>query len=210
MSGGAGFWSKLRGGLLSYLLHPAWTLDVGVGGRPHVFGNLTEYAPHATTPADFTAWTANQFDPSADWSDVAWLRREWAGTLIIKGVLTPEDSRAAFEAGADAVVVSNHGGRQLDGVASTIEALPRIVDALKSAAPVFVDSGVRSGLDVLRARALGADAVLIGRPWVYAVAARGEAGLFSLLSTFESELRVGMALTGCARLAEAGPALIDR
>jgi L-lactate dehydrogenase (cytochrome) len=196
--------------MLSYLLHPEWTLDVGVRGKPHVFGNLTEYAPHATTPADFTAWTASQFDPSADWRDVGWVRKEWPGRLIIKGVLTPEDARAAIDAGADAVVVSNHGGRQLDGVAPTIEALPPIVEALKGAAPVIVDSGVRSGLDVLRARALGAAATLIGRPWIYAVAAKGEEGLYALLKTFEAELRVGMALTGCARLSEAGPALLDR
>jgi len=210
MSGGVGSWGKLRGGILSYLLHPDWLRDVAIGGKPHVFGNLTEYVPDATAPADFKDWVDSQFDPSVTWTDIEWLRSVWDGKLIIKGVLSPEDAVSAQRAGADAVVVSNHGGRQLDGVSSSIAMLPRVVDAVGDTAQVLMDGGVRSGQDVVKARALGAAATLIGRPWIYAVAARGEAGLNALLRTFKGEMKVSMALTGAPKLSDLSPDILER
>lgn len=209
LSGGGGALGRLRAGLVDYLLHPQWLLDVGVGGKPHVFGNLSEYVPDAATPADFRQWVDKQFDPSVTWKDIERLRRDWVGNLVIKGVLTAEDAVAAADAGADGVVVSNHGGRQLDGVASGLAALPRIADALKGRAKVLVDGGVRSGQDVLRAVASGADAALIGRPWIYAVAAQGEAGLKRYLALVKNDLSVAMALTGVTRIGEVSGELID-
>lgn len=199
LSGSLGPVARLRAGLLSYLLHPGWLREVGLGGRPHTFGNLSEYVPKATTPADFKAWIDSQFDPSVTWADIARLRRDWPGRLVIKGILSEADARAAADAGADAIIVSNHGGRQLDGVASSVTMLARIADALNGGPEILMDGGVRSGQDVVRALALGARAVLIGRPWVYALAAGGEAGLTRLLATFRDEMAVTMALTGTTR-----------
>lgn len=209
LSGGGSPFGKLRAGLIDYLLHPQWLLDVGIGGKPHVFGNLAGYVPEATTPADFRQWVDGQFDASVTWKDIEWLRGEWRGNLVIKGVLTREDASAAVAAGADGVIVSNHGGRQLDGVKSGIAALPPIAEALEGRAKILVDGGVRSGQDVLRAIASGADAALIGRPWVYAVAAEGEAGLKRYLSLVRHDLKVAMALTGAARIGDAGPEILD-
>jgi L-lactate dehydrogenase (cytochrome) len=210
MSGGIGLWGKLRSGLLSYLNHPRWVLDVGIKGKPHLFGNLADYVPKATTPADFKEWVDSQFDPSVTWKDIEWLRSIWDGKLVIKGVLSPEDARAARRAGADAVIVSNHGGRQLDSVSSSISMLPRVVEACGSDVDILVDSGVRSGLDVTKALALGAKATLIGRPWIYAVAAKGEAGLTSMLRTFKSEMDVSMALTAARSVADLTADILDR
>ncbi|MEM9494899.1 MAG: L-lactate dehydrogenase [Pseudomonadota bacterium] len=209
MTGGAGAWGKLRSGIISYMLHPQWTYDVGVNGKPHTFGNLEAYVPKATTPADFKAWIDGQIDPAVTWKDIEWIRRIWDGDLVIKGVLSADDARAAADAGADAVVVSNHGGRQLDGVASSIAALPRIADEVGDKVTTLMDGGVRSGLDVVRARALGARAVLIGRPWIYAVAARGEAGLTALLATMKSGMDVAMALTASTRIDDVTSAILD-
>ena len=210
MTGGAGAWGRLRSGLLSYMMHPQWAYDVGVKGKPHTFGNLEAYVPKATTPADFKQWVDSQFDPSVTWKDIEWLRSIWDGDLIIKGILCVEDAHAADNAGADAVIVSNHGGRQLDGVASSITALPRIANDVGDKLTILMDGGVRSGLDVVRARALGAQAVLIGRPWVYAVAAQGETGLQSLLTTMKGGMDVAMALTAAPTNAELSPAILDR
>ena len=207
---GGGAYGRLRAGIADYLLHPQWLLDVGVGGRPHAFGNLSDYVPEATTPADFRQWVEAQFDASVTWRDIEWLRREWGGALVIKGVLTPGDAAAAIDAGADGVVVSNHGGRQLDGVASGIAALPAIADALKGRAKILVDGGVRSGQDLLRAVASGADAALIGRPWIFAMAAEGEPGLKRYLALMKHDLGVAMALTGVTRIGDIGPDLLDR
>lgn len=209
MSGGAGAWGKLRAGLVSYLMHPGWLRDVGIGGKPHVFGNLSAYVPKATTPTDFKQWVDSQFDASATWADIEWLRSVWQGRLVIKGVLSPEDAVEAARAGADAVIVSNHGGRQLDGVSSSIAMLPRVAEALGGQADILVDGGVRSGQDVVKALALGAKAALIGRPWVYAVAAQGEAGLRRLLASMKGEMEVSMALTGVTDVASIGPGVLD-
>jgi L-lactate dehydrogenase (cytochrome) len=209
MSGGIGLWGKLRSGLLSYLSHPRWLYDVAINGRPHLFGSLAEYVPKATTPADFKEWIDSQFDPSVTWKDIEWLRSVWDGKIVIKGVLNPEDALAAKRAGADAVIVSNHGGRQLDGVSSSVAMLPRVVEAAGDAVDVLMDGGVRSGQDIAKARALGAKAALIGRPWIYALAAGGQASLTSLLQTFKSEMEVTMALTGVSKVADLTPAVLD-
>jgi L-lactate dehydrogenase (cytochrome) len=206
----AGSWARLRSGPLSYLLHPDWTYDVGLKGKPHVFGNLVDYVPDGKSPADFTRWITEQVDAAVTWKDIEWLRSVWKGDLVIKGVLTQEDARDAVGAGADGVVVSNHGGRQLDGVASSIAALPRIADAVGDRTAVLMDGGVRSGLDVVKAVASGAKAVMIGRPWVYAVAARGEKGVISLLKNFQSEMRVAMSLTGARNVGEITADILDR
>jgi L-lactate dehydrogenase (cytochrome) len=210
MTGAAGPLGQLRSGLVSYLMHPKWLLDVGITGKPHTFGNLTEFVPKATTPADFKTWLEAQFDASVTWKDIEWLRSIWDGELIIKGILSPEDANAAARAGADAIIVSNHGGRQLDSVSSSISMLPRIVDVVGDKVDVLVDGGVRSGLDVLKAVALGAKATLIGRPWVYAVASRGEAGLQDLLNTIRAEMKVAMALTGVADIASITADILDQ
>lgn len=209
LSGGLGPLARLRAGLVSYLAHPAWLGDVAIGGKPHTFGSLAPYVPKATTPSDFKGWVHDQFDASVTWKDVAALRQDWQGRLVIKGVLGVEDTREAFRCGADAVVVSNHGGRQLDGVPPAIAVLPRIREAVGEGPVLLVDGGVRSGLDVVRARARGADGVLIGRPWIYAMAARGAEGLRVLLQTQQDEMRVAMALTGVTRAGEIGPDCLE-
>jgi L-lactate dehydrogenase (cytochrome) len=209
LSGGTTLWGKLRGRFGEVLLHPRWGWDVGVRGRPHVFGNLTEYVRDASSPEDFRGWIDSQFDPGVTWDDIEWLRGMWGGRIVVKGVLDPEDAVTAAERGADAVVVSNHGGRQLDGVASTIRMLPKVVDAAGDRTEVLVDSGIRSGQDVLRAVACGAKAAMMGRPWVWALAARGESGLRALLETFRSELRVTMALTACTTIAGVTADVLD-
>jgi L-lactate dehydrogenase (cytochrome) len=184
------------------LSHPAWLWDVQVRGRPHSFGNIAA-ATDAAGFADFWVWISRSFDPTLTWADLDWIRERWSGPVIVKGVLDPEDARAALTAGADALVVSNHGGRQLDGAASSISALPGVVDAVGSALPVLLDGGVRSGLDVLRALTLGARACLIGRPWAFALAARGEAGVAALLERTRTELVTAMQLTGTTRIDQA-------
>ncbi len=210
MDGGTGTFGKLRSGLLDYLIHPRWLLDVGLRGGPHVFGNLADYVAGAKSPEDFKAWIGKNIDASVTWKDIEWLRSIWGGNLIIKGVLNPEDALAAAHAGADGVVVSNHGGRQLDGVSSSIAMLPEIADAAGDKVEIIMDGGVRSGQDVVKAVASGAKMTLIGRPWVYSVAAKGEAGLNSLLNTFRGEMNVSMALTGAPALDDLSPEIIGR
>lgn len=210
MGGGVSALGRLRAGLIDYLLHPSWLRDVAIGGGPHVFGNLKSYVPKATTPADFKNWVDAQFDPSVTWKDIEQLRRDWPGKLIIKGVLSAEDAMLAVESGADAVIVSNHGGRQLDGVSSSIAMLPRVAEALAGRADVLMDGGVRSGQDIARAVASGARAVLVGRPWIWALAAQGEAGLKHLLATLRGELRVTMALTGTPSIAAIASEILSR
>ena len=144
----------------------------------------------------------NNFDPSINWRDLDFIRSEWKGSLIIKGLLDPEDAREAAALGADGIIVSNHGGRQLDGVLSTARALPPIAKAVGDKLTVLADGGVRSGLDVVRMLALGAKGVLLGRAWAYALAAQGEAGVTKMLQLIEAEMRVAMALTGCSNIAD--------
>ena len=186
------------------ILHPRWTWDVGIRGRSHSLGNLEPVLGAKSGLEDYFGWIAKNFDPSITWADLAWVREQWPGPLVIKGILDPGDARAAVEHGADGIVVSNHGGRQLDGAMSTAKALPTIADAVDGKIPVLVDGGVRSGLDVVRMLALGADFVLLGRAWAYALAADGERGVRQMLGFIEAEMRVAMARTGCTTIAEAG------
>jgi L-lactate dehydrogenase (cytochrome) len=173
-----------------------WVRDVAIGGRPLVFGTIASKLPRARSLHDFLQFVLANFDPSVTWKDVEWLRSLWGGPLVIKGVLEAADARLAADAGAQAIVVSNHGGRQLDSVPSTIAALPAIVEAVGDRVEVLFDGGVRSGLDVVKAVALGARACLIGRAWVYALAALGEAGVTRTLETMRREIEVAMALAG--------------
>ncbi|HUG45995.1 MAG TPA: alpha-hydroxy-acid oxidizing protein, partial [Sphingomicrobium sp.] len=159
---------------------------------------------------DLMGWVSANFDASVGWKDVEWVREQWDGPLIIKGILDPEDARAAAGSGADGIVVSNHGGRQLDGVVSTATALPRVAQAVGGRVPVLVDGGVRSGLDVVRMLALGADFVLLGRAWAYALAAAGQGGVAHVLELIEAEMRVAMALTGTTKISEIGAQTLDR
>ena len=183
------------------MTHPAWAWDVGLKGMPHDLGNVSAYLGKPTGLADYIGWLANNFDPSISWKDLQWIRDFWDGPMIIKGVLDPEDARDAVSFGADGIVVSNHGGRQLDGVLSSARALPAIADAVKGDLRILVDSGIRNGLDVVRALALGADAVMLGRAFIYALAAEGQAGVANLLDLFEKEMRVAMTLTGARSIA---------
>ncbi|HET9812507.1 MAG TPA: alpha-hydroxy-acid oxidizing protein, partial [Sphingomicrobium sp.] len=159
--------------------------------------------------SDLMGWVGRNFDASVTWKDVAWVRSQWDGPLVIKGVLDPDDAREAAASGADALIVSNHGGRQLDGVCSTARALPRIVEAVAGRMPVLADGGVRSGLDVVRMLALGADFVLLGRAWAYALAASGGAGVAHVLRLIDAEMRVAMALTGCTKVADIDQGVLD-
>jgi L-lactate dehydrogenase (cytochrome) len=181
---------------------PGWAWDVGVCGRPHSLGNVAPILNGRANIKDFFAWMRDNFDPSINWKDLDFIRSEWQGPLIIKGILDPEDAKESAELEADGLVVSNHGGRQLDGVPSTAKALPAIADAVGDRLTVLADGGVRSGLDVVRMLALGAKGVLLGRAWAYALAARGEAGVSKMLGLIEAEMKVAMALTGARTIAE--------
>jgi L-lactate dehydrogenase (cytochrome) len=187
--------AKLMRGV-DLISHPQWIRDVPLAGKPLTFGNLGDVVPGARTPADFREWIDEGFDPSVTWEDIAWVREHWHGKLVVKGVLDPEDARRAADAGVDGIVVSNHGGRQLDAVPSTVRALPAVADAVGSEVEVLVDGGIRDGLDVVKMIALGARAVLIGRAWAWAVAGRGETGVRHMLRVMRSDIDVALALTG--------------
>ncbi|NRH28341.1 FMN-dependent L-lactate dehydrogenase LldD [Pseudomonas sp. MS19] len=188
--------------MLQAMTHPQWAFDVGLMGRPHDLGNISTYRGNPTGLADYIGWLANNFDPSISWKDLEWIRDFWDGPMIIKGILDPEDAKDAVKFGADGIVVSNHGGRQLDGVLSSARAMPAIADAVKGDLKILADSGIRSGLDVVRMIALGADTVMLGRAFLYALAAAGEAGVSNLLDLFEKEMRVAMVLTGAKSISE--------
>ncbi|MBW2210414.1 MAG: alpha-hydroxy-acid oxidizing protein, partial [Deltaproteobacteria bacterium] len=191
------------------LSHPGWVLNVGVRGKPLTFGNLEAAVPGARSPAEFKDWVDGQFDPSVTWDDLAWVRQHWPGKLVLKGILDPEDAKEAVEVGADAIVVSNHGGRQLDEVRSTASALPLIKDAVGDRLELLVDGGIHSGLDVVKMLALGANACLLGRAWAYAVAGGGEEGVAHTLRIVREEMKVAMALTGNTRIHQLGPDVLD-
>ncbi|WP_140724717.1 FMN-dependent L-lactate dehydrogenase LldD [Pseudomonas sp. Hp2] len=190
--------------MLQAVAHPRWAWDVGLWGRPHDLGNVSRYRGHPTGLQDYIGWLGANFDPSISWKDLEWIRAFWKGPMVIKGILDPDDARDAVRFGADGIVVSNHGGRQLDGVLSTARALPAIADAVKGELKILADSGIRTGLDVVRMLALGADAVLLGRAFVYALAAAGQAGVEHLLGLIEKEMRVAMTLTGARSIGEIG------
>ncbi len=207
LAGAAGALGDLRR-LWQALQRPGWAWDVGVMGRPHALGNIAPRLGRKTAMGDFFAWMRDNFDASCTWADLEAVRAAWPGKLILKGVLDPEDARAAAALGADAIIVSNHGGRQLDGALSTAAALPGIVEAVGERVCVLADGGVRSGLDVVRMLALGARGVLLGRAWAYGLAAAGEAGVAHVLALIEAEMRVAMALTGRTRIADLGPDML--
>ena len=190
--------------------HPQWAWDVGLFGRQHDLGNISAYRGHATGLADYIGWLGANFDPSIAWGDLQWIRDEWDGPMVIKGILEPDDARDALSFGADGIVVSNHGGRQLDGALSTARALPAIADAVKGKMTIFADGGARTGTDVFRLLALGADGVLLGRAFVYALAVQGQAGVEKLLAIMEKDIRTNMVLTGVKSLSEVGPHLLTR
>ncbi|CAH1593660.1 L-lactate dehydrogenase [Vibrio owensii] len=182
--------------------HPSWALDVGMLGKPHDLGNISTYRGEPTKLEDYIGWLGANFDPSISWKDLEWIRDFWDGPMVIKGILDEEDAKDAVRFGADGIVVSNHGGRQLDGVLSTAKALPSIADAVKGDLKIFVDSGIRTGLDVVRMLALGADCTLLGRSFVYALAAQGGAGVENLLDLYDKEMRVAMTLTGAKTISD--------
>ncbi|WP_420135178.1 FMN-dependent L-lactate dehydrogenase LldD [Rhodopseudomonas sp.] len=188
--------------MLQAISHPRWAWDVGLRGRPHDLGNVSAYLNKKIELDDYVGWLGANFDPSIGWRDLQWIRDSWKGEMVLKGILDPQDARDAVRFGADGIVVSNHGGRQLDGVLSTVRALPAIADAVKGDLTVLADSGIRSGLDVVRMLAQGADAVLLGRAFVYALAAAGEKGVAKLLELIDKEMRVAMTLTGARKIAD--------
>ncbi|HVM22481.1 MAG TPA: L-lactate dehydrogenase [Sphingomicrobium sp.] len=201
----AGLSGSMRGPASRFgqvMQRPGWAWDVALRGRPLTMGNLEPLLGSGAALADLMGWVARNFDASVSWKDVGWVRSEWDGPLVIKGILDPDDAREAAHSGADGLVVSNHGGRQLDGALSSARALPRVAEAVDGSVAVLVDGGVRSGLDVVRMLALGADFVLLGRAWAYALAGAGEAGVAHALELVDAEMRVAMALTGCTSVSE--------
>ncbi len=195
LAGAPGLLGRTRRALQA-AAHPNWAYNVGLNGRPHQLGNVAPVLGNGSGLEDFLGWMRDNFDPSVTWKDLDFVRAEWTGPLIIKGILDPEDAREASRLGADGIIVSNHGGRQLDGVLSTARALPPIADAVGDAITLLADGGIRSGLDVVRMLALGARAVLLGRAWAWALGGRGEAGVAHVLRIFAAEIRIAMALTG--------------
>jgi len=192
------------------LTRPRWLWDVELRGRPHSLGNFLPVVDGRAGLGDYVGWIGRNFDPTCTWAELDWIRAHWDRPLVIKGILDVEDARRAADVGADGIVVSNHGGRQLDGVPSTARALPPIAAAVGERLTVLADGGVRSGLDVARMIALGAKGVLLGRAWAWALAAGGEAGVRQLIDIFAAELRVAMMLTGVTRIADIGPDILVR
>lgn len=194
---------------LEIAMKPAWALKVLLGKR-RTFGNLADRMSNAAGLTTLSHWIASQFDPTVTWKDIEWVRSRWPGKLILKGILDPQDARLACANSADAIVVSNHGGRQLDGAASTISVLPEIVDAVGGRCEILFDGGVQSGQDVLKALALGAHGCLIGKTFLYALAAMGQAGVTMALEIISAELQVSLALTGSTDVRSVGPELLRR
>ena len=196
--------------LTQLLTRPGWLLDIGILGKPHSLGNLKHKVESASDLDRYKAFVESQFDPSATWKDIAWLRNNWSGNIIIKGIMDADDAKAAVDAGADGIIVSNHGGRQLDGVSSTIDKLPSIANSVGQHTKVLLDGGIHNGVDVVKAIALGADSVLIGRSWVYAMAAQGEAGVNKLLALYQQEIAATMGLMGVSRIEALNSDVIER
>ena len=192
---------------LDIMMKPAWALNV-LRGKRKSFGNLEGRIPEANSLTTLSQWIAGQFDPTLSWKDVEWVKNLWGGKLVLKGVLDAEDAKIAAQSGADAIVVSNHGGRQLDGTMSSIRALPEVVDAVGERIEVWLDGGIRGGQDVLKALALGARATLIGRAFAYGLGAMGEAGVTRALEIIQRELDVTMALCGLRDVREANRSIL--
>ncbi|MBO9579722.1 MAG: L-lactate dehydrogenase [Sphingobium sp.] len=199
-----GQWIRWR----SIFAHPGWAVNVGLRGRPHALGNVAPLMNGRVRLKDFLRWSGQNFDPSVSWKDLEFLRAHWPGPMVIKGILDVEDAKIAADIGAEGIVVSNHGGRQLDGAPGTAQALPDIAAAVGDRLTVLADGGVQGGLDIIRMLGLGAKGVLAGRAWAYALAAGGEAGVAAMLSRVAAELRTGMALTGCKTIGDIGPQVL--
>jgi L-lactate dehydrogenase (cytochrome) len=195
------------GTFLDIASKPSWALNV-LRGKRRSFGNLEGRIPDAKSLTTLSQWVAGQFDPTLSWKDVEWVKKLWGGKLVVKGILDAEDAKLAASTGADAIVVSNHGGRQLDGTVSSIRALPEIAAAVKGKTEVWLDGGIRSGQDVLRALALGASGTMIGRAYAYGLGALGEAGVTQALEIIHKELDVTMALCGLRDVKDASPAIL--
>jgi L-lactate dehydrogenase (cytochrome) len=195
------------GTALDILRKPGWALNV-LRGKRKSFGNLEGRIPDAKSLTTLSQWVAGQFDPTLSWKDVEWVKKHWGGKLILKGILDPDDAKIAVQSGVDAIVVSNHGGRQLDGAVSSIRALPEIANVVRGKTEVWFDGGIRSGQDVLKALALGARATLVGRAFVYGLGAMGEAGVTRALEILRAELDVTMALCGLRDVKDASPAIL--
>ncbi|ADL02183.1 L-lactate dehydrogenase [Brevundimonas subvibrioides] len=207
LSGGTAMQRQL-GRIAQVMTRPAWAVDVGLLGGPHTIGHVSSALGSGAGIDDYWAWMSKNFDASVTWDDAEEIRRLWSGRMVIKGILDPADAMEAAARGFDGVVVSNHGGRQLDGTLASIDALGPIARAVGDRMTVLMDGGIRSGLDVLRAMASGADGVLLGRAWVYGLAARGQRGVEEVLSLIAAEMRVAMTLVGVSRLDEIGPELL--
>ncbi|MBO9670641.1 MAG: L-lactate dehydrogenase [Sphingobium sp.] len=201
-----GQWIRWR----SIFAHPGWAVNVGLRGRPHALGNVVPLMNGRVRLKDFLRWSGQNFDPSVSWKDLEFLRAHWPGPMVIKGILDVEDAKIAADIGADGIVVSNHGGRQLDGALGTAQALPDIAAAVGDRLTVLADGGVQGGLDIIRMLGLGAKGVLAGRAWAYALAAGGEAGVAAMLSRVAAELRTGMALTGCKTIGDIGSQVLAK
>jgi L-lactate dehydrogenase (cytochrome) len=201
LAGAPGFQGDMRRAWQG-MMRPSWALDVGLLGRPHQLGNIAPVLGAQSGMEDFFAWMRGNFDASITWADLDFIRAHWSGPLILKGILDVDDALQAAQAGIDGIAVSNHGGRQLDGVPSVARALPAIAKALDGRLTLLADGGVRSGLDVVKMLALGADCVLLGRAWAYALASNGQAGVAHMIKLIEAEMRVAMALTGAVRISD--------
>lgn len=188
---------------------PRWAWDVGLRGRPHSLGNLIPVLGKNSGLEDYIGWLGRNFDPSVTWQELEWIRSKWDGPLLVKGILDPEDAKKAVDVGADGIVVSNHGGRQFDGVRSTVRAVSGVAEAVDGRLTVLADGGVRTGLDVLRMLALGANGVLLGRAWAYALAAGGRGSVEGMLNTMRRELEAAMAFAGRTRIGEIDQSVLD-
>ncbi|MDM0058250.1 alpha-hydroxy acid oxidase [Variovorax fucosicus] len=193
--------------LINLATKPRWCMGM-LGTQRRSFGNIVGHAKNVGDLSSLSSWTAEQFDPTLSWADVEWIKKRWGGKLILKGIMDVEDARLAASSGADALIVSNHGGRQLDGAQSSIEALPAIVEAVGTEIEVWMDGGIRSGQDVLKARALGARGVLIGRAFLYALGAYGEAGVTRALQILHKELDITMAFCGRTQIDEVDSSIL--
>lgn len=189
-------------------MRPFWCLDM-LQTKRRFFGNIVGHAKNVANVASVSTFAHEQFDPQLSWSDVAWIKEQWGGPLIIKGILDPEDARAAVDTGADAIIVSNHGGRQLDGASSSISMLPKIIDAVGDRIEVHLDGGIRSGQDVLKALALGAKGTYIGRPFLYGLGAMGKEGVTMALGIIRKEMDITMALCGKRDINDVNSSIID-
>jgi len=195
---------------LQAAMRPSWAWNVGLLGKPHSLGNLVPVLGGKAGTGDFAGWIARNFDPAVTWRDLAFVRDHWSGPLLIKGIMDADDADAAVGLQADGIIVSNHGGRQLDGVSASCEMLPKIADRVRGRTKIMIDGGVRSGLDLFKMLALGADAVLLGRAWAYALAAGGGREVAALIARMAAELEAAMAMTGCRTLADIDGRVLEK